>query len=88
MKTILYYGNVLYPDLDAASHRTIGNAKSLSVNKTTVALKVGKKFTIKAKEVKKDKTIHICASIRNILGVLCKKLAVNDIFFRLYMSKE
>ena len=29
MKTILYYGNVLYPDLDAASHRTIGNAKTL-----------------------------------------------------------
>ena len=41
-----------------------GNAKSLSVNKTTVALKVGKKFTIKAKEVKKDKPIHICASIQ------------------------
>lgn len=41
-----------------------GNAKSLSVNKITVALKVGKKFTIKAKEVKKDKPIHICASIQ------------------------
>lgn len=41
-----------------------GNAKSLSVNKTTVALKVGKKFTIKAKEVKKDKPICTCASIQ------------------------
>lgn len=29
MKTIVYFGNVLYPDLDAASHRTIGNAKAL-----------------------------------------------------------
>lgn len=28
-KTIIYFGNVLYPDLDAASHRTIGNAKAL-----------------------------------------------------------
>lgn len=28
-KTIVYYGNVLYPDLDAASHRTLGNAKVL-----------------------------------------------------------
>lgn len=27
--SVLYYGNVLYPDLDAASHRTIGNAKAL-----------------------------------------------------------
>lgn len=27
--TLIYYGNVLYPDLDAASHRTIGNAKAL-----------------------------------------------------------
>lgn len=29
MKTIIYYGNVLYPNLDAASHRTIGCAKAL-----------------------------------------------------------
>lgn len=29
MRTIIYFGNVLYPDLDAASHRTIGNAKAL-----------------------------------------------------------
>ena len=29
MKTILCFGNVLYPDKDAASHRTIGNAKAL-----------------------------------------------------------
>ena len=28
-KTIIYFGNVLYPDLDAASHRTIGDAKAL-----------------------------------------------------------
>jgi len=36
----------------------VGNAKSLKVNKSKVTLaKKGKKFTIKAKEVKKDKTI-------------------------------
>lgn len=29
MHNIVYYGNVLYPDKDAASHRTIGNAKAL-----------------------------------------------------------
>lgn len=29
MRTIIYYGNVYYPNLDAASHRTIGNAKVL-----------------------------------------------------------
>ena len=34
------------------------------INKTTVALKVDKKFTIKVKEVKKDKPIHTCASIQ------------------------
>ena len=28
-KIVIYFGNVLYPDLDAASHRTIGNAKAL-----------------------------------------------------------
>lgn len=34
-----------------------GVAKSVQVNKNKVTLKKGKKFTIKAKEVKKDKTI-------------------------------
>ena len=28
-KTIIYYGNILFPDKDAASHRVIGNAKAL-----------------------------------------------------------
>ncbi len=36
----------------------VGNAKAVKVNKSKVTLaKKGKKFTIKAKEVKKDKTI-------------------------------
>ncbi len=28
-KTILYFGNTLYPDKDASAHRTLGNAKAL-----------------------------------------------------------
>ena len=28
-KTIIYFGNVFYPDKDAAAHRTIGNGKAL-----------------------------------------------------------
>lgn len=43
-RNIIYFGNVLYPDLDAASHRTIGNAKALrelGYNVTLVGTKKG-----------------------------------------------
>ena len=41
-----------------------GNAKAVKVNKTSVSLKAGKKFTIKASMVKKDKKISRHAAIK------------------------
>ncbi len=68
--TILYYGNILYPDLDAASHRTIGNAKALrelGYNVVLVGIRKGEKRTIlETKEIFEGFDIYYFADPRSL----------------------